>query len=203
MTRAVWVGKYYFPMVRELSTQERQIVVIWTFRQIILTSFASSALVITPWPITPSFNYEPWAGVDEDDLAYTDKTLTTALDNPFDNDDIDNLESHFYTIWSDDGDGVYESGECPDDFDAIDTSDGGTISEAECEAAAGCVSVDDLSAAQQTNYANWYTYYRERIFVTKKALSELIVRSTERMGLATINQNTTDDDDDFAGFSYR
>ena len=41
----------------------------------------------------------------------------------------------------------------------------------------------------QENYANWYTYYRKRDYVVKRALSEIISGNTSRVGLATINNN--------------
>ncbi len=41
----------------------------------------------------------------------------------------------------------------------------------------------------QENYANWYTYYRKRDFVAKKALGDLVFDSDYRVGFATINDN--------------
>ena len=48
-----------------------------------------------------------------------------------------------------------------------------------------------LSAADQTNYANWFTYYRKREYVVKRALSQLIKDSSTRMGLATLHNNNS------------
>lgn len=39
------------------------------------------------------------------------------------------------------------------------------------------------------NFANWFQYYRTRELVMKRAVADLIVESSERMGLATINNN--------------
>lgn len=139
----------------------------------------------------PNRIYTPWLGEDEGGNAYTDKTLTTALNDPYFTDGIRNLTSHFYMVWNDDGDGIYEAGECPTNFTAIDTGDNGSISQTECDADPNCVSVNGLSAEQQQNYANWYTYYRKREYVAKRAMSEVITQSTARVGLATI-----DDDND-------
>ncbi|ODS24876.1 hypothetical protein AB835_01020 [Candidatus Endobugula sertula] len=61
-----------------------------------------------------------------------------------------------------------------------------------------CVSVDSLSDTSQSNdptlpyntqqnYANWFTYYRTKDYVAKKAVSKIIKDSQYRMGLATIN----------------
>ncbi len=49
--------------------------------------------------------------------------------------------------------------------------------------------VDTLSAAEQTNYANWFSYFRKRDYVLKKAVSQLITSSSARMGLATLQNN--------------
>ena len=49
--------------------------------------------------------------------------------------------------------------------------------------------MDDLSSSEQTNYANWFTYYRKREYVMKRAMSQLITTSQARMGLATLQNN--------------
>lgn len=133
---------------------------------------------------SPTSTYTPWAGVDEDGLTYTNKTLSTALNNPYDNDDIDSLSNHYYFVWTDsDGDGEYDNGECP--------TAGGAVTKASCATMSGCVVVDTLSATEQTNYANWYTYYRKREYVAKRAVSELVDGSTARVGLATLHNNNS------------
>ncbi|BFM14340.1 PilC/PilY family type IV pilus protein [Maricurvus nonylphenolicus] len=119
----------------------------------------------------PLATYSPWVGLDEDGFAYSNRTLTTALNNPYDNDDLDNVSSHYYYPWNDaDSDGVYDNGECP-------TSSGSRVF------------VNALSAANQQNYANWYSYYRKREYVAKRALSTIITDSQARMGLATLHNN--------------
>jgi type IV pilus assembly protein PilY1 len=71
----------------------------------------------------PNIRYEPWSGVDEDGNEYQTRTLTTALFNPyfgnddddtdFDvNDNVDDVSNHIYMEWIDDGDNVFEVGEC-------------------------------------------------------------------------------------------
>ena len=115
--------------------------------------------------------------------------MSTALYNPYDPGSTRSLGSYFYFPWNDDGDGVFEAGECPADFPAVDTNGDGQITESECESDSDCVRVVTLSADQQQNYANWYSYYRKREYVLKKAVSEVISRSTARMGLATLNNN--------------
>jgi type IV pilus assembly protein PilY1 len=65
-----------------------------------------------------------------------------------------------------------------------------------------CVRVDSLPLTEaeaiaqgkepyntQENYANWYTYYRKRDYVAKKALGDLVFDSDYRIGFATINDN--------------
>lgn len=52
-------------------------------------------------------------------------------------------------------------------------------------AAAAAASEDEINTQQ--NYANWYTYYRKREYVAKKALSDIIDDSTARLGLATLH----------------
>ncbi len=52
-----------------------------------------------------------------------------------------------------------------------------------------CTVVADLNTAQKQNYANWYSYYRKREFVAKKATLALIDSSSARIGLGTLNDN--------------
>ena len=153
----------------------------------------------------PSLTYTPWEGADENGLDYTSKTKlnrssgagscpgascdrAAPLNNPYDNDDYDNLTDHMYVTWIDNGDGVYQNGECPS-FASINTV-GSVISIAECDATPRCFRVSQLTAAQQENYANWYTYYRNRDYVAKRAISSLVDSSSYRMGMGTINRNT-------------
>ncbi|TCS43271.1 pilus assembly protein [Reinekea marinisedimentorum] len=45
---------------------------------------------------------------------------------------------------------------------------------------------NDMDDDEQTNFANWYSYYRKRKWVVKVALSDIITDSTQRMGITTI-----------------
>lgn len=85
----------------------------------------------------------------------------------------------------------------------------GLITKADCinvEAPAGvqsvqnCYRVDQLPVDEnsapaddpyntQENYANWYTYYRNRISVAKKALGDVVYANEYRVGFATLNDN--------------
>lgn len=132
----------------------------------------------------PSKNYTPWLGLDSNTAPYKDMTtLSAARWDPYYT-ATTNLSNHFYIPWVDDGDGVFQAGECP-----VPNGYGGTLSRAECDAAPNCVPVSGLSVAEQVNYANWYSYYRKREYVAKRALSEIITNSTARMGLATLHNN--------------
>lgn len=72
-----------------------------------------------------------------------------------------------------------------------------TIDETACRASANCNLVQDLPLASadpsevntQENYANWYSYYRTRELVAKKALSGIVNESDNRLGLGTLNNN--------------
>jgi type IV pilus assembly protein PilY1 len=131
----------------------------------------------------PNRVYTPWQGVDASGNAYTDMTLTAARNDPRSSFGTTNLSNQFYFPWKDDGDGVYENGECPSPSRGGD----GIFDSTECAATSSCVRVSSLSAAQQTNYANWYSYYRKREYVAKRALSQIIKQSSARMGLATLH----------------
>jgi len=52
--------------------------------------------------------------------------------------------------------------------------------------------VEEMDAAEQTNFANWYSYYRKRTWVAKRALSTIIDDSTARMGITTIWNRITE-----------
>lgn len=80
-----------------------------------------------------------------------------------------NVSQHYIAVWTDSSTsgavGAFDPGECSEP-----------------------VAVSSLSADDQQNYRNWYTYYRKRQNVAKKAVSEVVANSETRMGLATINR---------------
>lgn len=153
----------------------------------------------------PDYTYTPWYGVDTADKAFTDQSVKSAWVNPYtgggssgacdDNGEVNNdngvtcnllsdfddgqvadKKGAFYVPWNDsNGDGVYQAGECSTD-------------------ATERVYVQDLTAAQQTNYANWFSYYRKREYVMKRALSQIIAESRDRLGLGVINNVLALDD---------
>jgi len=133
----------------------------------------------------PDATYTPWIGRDANGAPFRDRGLNDALDDPYQA-TIVNLASGnlFYFEWNDDGDGEYEVGECPRTC-ADAPVDGCNV--AACDGIAGCVPVSSLNAEQQTNYANWYSYYRKREYSLKRTVSQLIDGAEERVGLASIN----------------
>ncbi len=145
----------------------------------------------------PNVLYTPWKGEDDDGDDYTDRTLATALDNPYDDGVIVNVSNHVYFPWNDmDGDGAYDGPTDPDFITAItlgaDPSDEcGDVSAVANGVAVNSLPLTGTTAApnSQQNYANWYSYYRKREYVAKRAISELISDSNERMGLATLHNN--------------
>lgn len=67
-----------------------------------------------------------------------------------------------------------------------------TVNEAGCRASANCTLVKDLPLSvinTQENYVNWFSYYRTRELVAKKAMAGIIAENDQRLGLATLNNN--------------
>lgn len=120
--------------------------------------------------------YTPWRGVDSAGNEYRNRTLTTATRNPYSSpNEARDIRNWYFHAWSDTpvadgkGNGRYDNGEC-----------GGPQ-----------VYAKDLSAEQQIDFANWYTYYRKRDYVAKRALSQIMIESNARMGLATLHNNSS------------
>ncbi|MBB6523825.1 pilus assembly protein [Pseudoteredinibacter isoporae] len=119
--------------------------------------------------------YTPWRGVDSRGNEFANRTLTTALDNPYGSPDnqVDISEMYFHE-WVDapeadgKGNGRYDPGECKTGRQ---------------------IRARSLSPEQQIDFANWYTYYRTRDYVAKRALSQIIIEGDARMGLATLHNN--------------
>ena len=145
----------------------------------------------------PGATYPPWVGVDDAGNPYVDQSITSALSNPYaSTGNRENLLLRHdrrrpdvpmrYGIWTDtDGDGVYDAGECPTAVESSGDYDARTFSDPRW------VRVDTLSAADQTKFANWWTYYRKREYVLKRAISVLVNNSQQRMGLATLHDNNS------------
>ena len=135
--------------------------------------------------------YSPWYGLDRNGNSFADVSPTSAPNNPYTgvtsttchsdgfvnngNGRSCNLVTGFggngarYYPWTDsDNDGQYDAGEC----------------------STTPVYLSSMTTEQRQNYANWFSYYRKREYVAKRALSEIIEGSAERMGFATLNRNT-------------
>ncbi len=140
----------------------------------------------------PTKTYTPWAGVDINGNAYQNQSINTALNDPYNpasgTRDLTSDEGFGdppgYMTWVDDGDGVFELGECPDPGIA-----GYDYNNQLVATVAGFGPVNVMTTAQQANFANWYSYYRKREYVAKRALSPIIENSDARMGLATLHNN--------------
>jgi type IV pilus assembly protein PilY1 len=65
------------------------------------------------------------------------------------------------------------------------------------------VTVESMDAAERTNYANWYSFYRKRKWVSKRALSSIISDSTARMGIDTIWNRKSEYVKDVDDITYR
>jgi len=136
----------------------------------------------------PAVTYTPWWGKDNSGTAYTNQALADALVNPYlASGGTTDLRLHYYMVWNDaNSDGEFQDGECPVinvDHDDVDTV-------AKCDALGTNICVP-VSKGDPTNYANWYSYYRKREYVAKRALSQIISESTARAGLATLNGHAT------------
>jgi len=155
----------------------------------------------------PKVEYTPWRGLDHAGDAFQDQNPLKAQMNPYtggsntgvcdsvvsnSNGDVCDLlntwdidgdgvgDGAFYYVWDDENkNGLFEEGECP----AATTV--GKLPKYVKDLPLTSSSNDINS---QTNYANWFSYYRKREYVMKRAVSQVIEASQERMGLATINR---------------
>ncbi|MEH6357815.1 MAG: PilC/PilY family type IV pilus protein [Pseudomonadales bacterium] len=141
----------------------------------------------------PAVTYTPWKGVDSGGNAYTDRALTNARSNAYQAWTTVDISNHIYFPWTDaDADGLYDGPGSISSGAAADAGvgAGGTDECGNVASNANGVTVSGLTTAQKTNYANWYTYYRSRHLVAKKALAEILFDSTARVGLGTLwNRN--------------
>lgn len=159
----------------------------------------------------PDINYTPWAGVDEDGQAYPDMTYTggdsfNVRIDPYlggDNGNLTDIYDHAFITWNDaNGNKEYDNGECPEVI-LTGTGRDRNFTNAACEANSNCFLVEDLSNdvpvsinpndepqhSEITNYGNWYTYYRKREFIAKKATLGVIDAIDARVGIATLHDN--------------
>lgn len=139
----------------------------------------------------PNETYIPWKGKDVNGNTYVDQSITSARRDPYyPASGSVNLTSDEgfgdppgYMVWNDDGDGVFEIDECPDPgrtgYDYYN----------QFVATAGSATAQVMTAAERTNFANWYTYYRKREYVMKAAMLNIVDNSTVRLGFSTLHRN--------------
>lgn len=172
-----------------------------------------------PLYFDPTKDYTPWRGENRYGQVYQDVPITNAPDNPYNynfssppgNTETINLTIHdsnqrsgpsrgstdsdgdgkgdgfwFYT-WSDnDGDGYFDNGE--ETGYQIGYITAAQISAAGWTNPDGSIkSVADL----QQDFANWFSYYRSREYVVKRAVSEVIYNSQARIGMSTLHNNNS------------
>lgn len=99
------------------------------------------------------------------------KDKGNSIDN--DSDSVYDLSDAPVVQWTDsNNNSQYDNGECPTrDNDSRVTTAGA------------------LSAAEQINFANWFSYYRSRERTAKAAITQVISTSSARMGMATLHNN--------------
>ncbi len=166
----------------------------------------------------PEITYTPWKGVDSAGQAYTDVSPTAAPIDPYDPGagtlDLTSLMDYetfhpepwifiaqdfyparYYTWTDDNGNGVVDAGDThnlveitdtptpmtpipPDDFT-------GGANRTDCAAAPVCTYAEEIQ-----NFANWFSYYRNRELTTKNAISKAAVDLTGvRIGYGTLHNN--------------
>ncbi len=130
-------------------------------------------------------NYTPWIGEDSAGNTFTNQPITAARIEPYNiasgTIDLTAIDGggdpSGYIPWTDNGDGIFQAGECADNSGVPSVN------------YAQFMPVSGMSPAQQTNFANWYSYYRKREYVLKRVMSELIDSSTDRLGIASLHNH--------------
>ncbi len=158
----------------------------------------------------PTEVYEPWAGVDENGDDFVGQEATTARVNPYSASDAtpvggaqvpidavgivnlvtisDGNNNAGYIPWQDDGDGIFEDGECVTDPTAANFSFVTVASLADANdptTPAGTINT-------RQNFANWFTYHRSRSFIAKSALLSVIEQNRQRVGVVGLISNVAD-----------
>ncbi len=167
----------------------------------------------------PEVTYTPWKGVDSNGAAYTDANPSAAPVDPYNPGagtvDLTSLTSYFtdypgfgagftvtnfyparYYVWTDDnGNGLVDAGDThalveitntptpmtptpPDSFTSVPNR-------TDCAAAPVCTYEEEIQ-----NFANWFSYYRNRELTTKNAISKAAADLTGvRIGYGTLHNN--------------
>ncbi len=168
----------------------------------------------------PTEVYEPWAGEDENGNEFVDQVATSARVNPYftsiatpvggaqvpiDAVGIVNLVTIFdgnnnagYIPWQDDGDGIFQAGECVIDptapnfsFVTVASLPVNPVTTTTTDPNTGVVTTT-VDNNTQGNFANWFTYHRSRSFTAKNSLLRVIESSRQRVGVAGLVGNVAD-----------
>jgi type IV pilus assembly protein PilY1 len=140
-----------------------------------------------PLYFDPKRTYKPWVGYDDKGALMTDMPITAAKEDPFesgsptvdlttqnskrglsDHNNDGRPDGFRYYTWTDlDGDGYFDNGEETEHL------------------------IQDADAETQQNFANWFSYYRSREYVTKAAFGKILAGlSTDfRAGVITVQNN--------------
>jgi type IV pilus assembly protein PilY1 len=160
----------------------------------------------------PTITYTPWPGENKNGVRFTRANPTAALNDPYDPDagtiNLTAVTSYTadycpydggadftvkdyyparYNQWIDtDGDNVVDA---EDEHTTVVIKVGGLYTGGEnrrdCAAAPNCTGVEELQ-----NFANWYSYYRNRNYVAKAAYGQVVARAANtRMGLVSLHDN--------------
>lgn len=136
----------------------------------------------------PAVTYTPWYGKDNAGVDYKDAWLYgggtdaspnfTVRQNPYlaggTTINLAAAGTVAYRTWTDsNANSDYDDGECGDK-----------------NSSAPNILFSSLTVSQQKNFSNWYTYYRKREYVMKRAVSEIVKNGRERMGLSTLWRNS-------------
>jgi len=148
-----------------------------------------------PMYFNPNINYQPWSGRNADGQPFGNIDITDAPDNPYlpaaqqRRIDLTRDNSNWIggfnnrTTSDRDGDGQ------PDGFRYYTWSDlngNGNFDDGEQTE----VQIKNAPPSVQQNFANWFSYYRNREYVAKAAYGQLIAQANNvRMGLVTIHNN--------------
>ena len=142
----------------------------------------------------PNTEYTPWRGEDSAGNPYTNATLTAARTNPYNTGTTLDISNFVFFEWNDaDADGEYDGPAVTDPQAAAGAGDEcGDVSNTNNGTRASAIVPDPMRPFHsQTNFANWFVYYRTREFTAKRAISELIFQSNYRMGLGTLHNNNS------------
>lgn len=164
-----------------------------------------------PMYFNPRQIYRPWSGVDAGGTPYADMPITAAKDNPFNpaslTIDLTRHNSRWVSGTNDRATGDRNRDGRADGFRFYtwrDTNPNGLFdnSDERIEYRIRDITVDQARALSgddtmtvarfQTNFANWFSYYRKRLYVTQAVYSDIIANSVGvRMGLVTLNNNNS------------